>query len=332
MNLVFKGDLSNIPELQKKGLNLFELYVRHSREFTEKVSNIVAIHLPKALDDGRTLNLADQGERGKLSEEFLKKAVAFCRQNAIKKIIFHPPCVSLEEKRKSIQIMVQRLERVYDPAVVFCMENVGLWINRAHQKEPLFAEPDDFIQILTEAKFPLKMTFDVEHFLLTGIMKLFYEQYREELQDLNKGKKTFAEVKNKFERELLEYSQQNNLSEYCHSYLQNTLDRLKPHIEHFHVCGSDFEKYFFNEKSPLLIGEHLAVNFKGNSFGEKTEDRVDHSLWIKKLTDQDLDVVIEISSREGYSLINLLMESKRYLEELQKIIKINSELILKSRK
>ena len=315
MKIVYKGDPEKIKILSQQGFNDFELYVRNSQDLELNFKNVIALHFHYKLDDGRTINLADEGEIGELSEVMLKKAIECAKRNGVKKVVFHPPTVNLFKvsKEKAIKTMVQRLENVHDPDVLLCIENTCLWISQAHNNEPLFVEPEDYFKIINESKVPIGLTFDVEHFHVTAVMKLFYEQYRKDLLDVDLKKINYENVVKKFESSL-----QGNFQESCHQFVSQALEKLKPYINHVHVCGSDFNKYFFNPQSTLpLIGEHLPIYFSGKSYGHDVKDRIDHNIWIEKLKDTDLDIVMEISPKDGYDFIDLLYKSRIHLENLK---------------
>ncbi|MDP3734285.1 MAG: hypothetical protein Q8R37_03575 [Nanoarchaeota archaeon] len=317
MKLIFKGDADSIPTLEEAGFGPFELYVRNAQDLERNYHNIIALHFHYKLDDGRTINLADEGELGDKSEAMLRKAVECALRNKIKKVVFHPPYVDLTvvSKEKAIKTMVRRLERVHHPAVLLCIENVCLWISQAYTNEPLFVEPEDYFMILKEAKIPLGLTFDVEHFCATAVMKLFYFRYKDDIIAAAQNN-NYPLLKDKFELELRSCTAK-DLHNQCHSFLAEALEKLKPYINHVHVCGSDYANYFFNPltTSPL-IGEHLPIHFSGNSYGLDVKDRLDHKIWIEKLKDTNLDVVLEISPKEGYNFIDLLTKSKKNMEKM----------------
>lgn len=315
MRLAFKGDTEIITQLEKAGLEPFELYVRNSKDLEGSYNNFIALHFHYKLDDGRTINLADAGELGNKSEEMLRKSVGSAKRNGIKKVVFHPPSVDLTKisKKEAIKVMARRLERIHDHSVLLCIENVCLWISQSHTKEPLFVEPEDYFKIIKEAKMPLGLTFDIEHFCVTAVMKLFYDKYKCDLVKVNAGVIKYEEVVREFENGL-----RGDFQQQCHNYLSQALEKLKSYISHVHVCGSDFTKYFFNPQSTLpLIGEHLPINFSGKSYGYEVKDRIDHRIWIDHLKETDVDVVMEIGPKEGYNFIELLQSSKNYLESLK---------------
>jgi len=309
MKLIFKGDLDKV----RASTDLFELYVRNSKDLDETFNNVIALHFHYKLDDGRTINLADPGELGDLSEAMLKKAVECARRNKVKKIVFHPPYVDLTKtsKEEAIKIMARRLENVHHSEVLLCIENVCLWVCQAHINEPLFVEPDDYFKIVNETKVPLGLTIDIEHFCFTAIMKIFYAKYKNDLLEVNKGNLDYKEVETKFERELAEYIQNNDLHQICHNYVTEAINKLDQKISHLHICGSDFTQYFCNpvNYSPF-IGEHLPINFSGNLHGRYVEDKINHSLWINLLKEKNLDIVMEVPHHS-------MQDSKEYLLSLK---------------
>lgn len=317
MRLIFKGDADIISQLEKNGLGPFELYIRNSKDLEGSYNNVIAIHFHYKLDDGRTINLADFGELGDKSEAMLRKAVKCALRNNIKKVVFHPPYVDLTKmsKEEAIKTMVQRLQRVHHPSVLLCIENVCLWISQAYTNEPLFVEPEDYFMISREAKIPLGLTFDVEHFCVTAVMKLFYATYKEEIIAASRNGH-YQQLKEKFEQKLRSYTAK-DLHHQCHSFLKEALEKLKPSINHVHICGSDYTNYFFNPLTTApLIGEHLPIYFSGKLYGYNVKDRLDHHIWVEKLKDSDIDLVLEISPKQGYDFLELLNSSKHHLVKL----------------
>jgi len=319
MRFVFKGDPDIIPQLEEAGLGPFEVYIRDSRDLARNFDNVIAIHFHYKLDDGRKINLADEGELGDKSEEMLLRAVQSAKRNGIKKVVFHPPYVNLSKisKERAIAIMARRLERIHDPEVLLCIENVGLWITQAYTDEPIFVNPEDYFSIKKEVKIPLGLVFDVEHYCITSVMNLFYDKYKQPLLDVSNGVRLYQSVEQEFEKELEEYTNNNELHQHCHSFVENALEKLKEHINHFHICGSDFNKYFVNPIRSSLLGEHLPIKFTGRTYGHEVKDQLDHSLWVKQLKDTELDVVMEISPKEGHEFIELLRSGKNHLESLK---------------
>lgn len=319
MRLVFKGDADRIVQFKEAGFSPFELFIRNAQDFEREYKNVVAIHFLYKLEDGREINLADDGELGDKSEAMLQKAIQCAKRNSIPKVVFHTPKIDLTKKSKeeAITILARRLELIYDPAVLLCIENVCIWINQAYTHEPLFVYPEDYIRIIKEVKIPLGLTFDVEHFCITAVMKKFYQKYKSRILDVASEKMLQKEVEQQFEQELKDYTANNNLQEHCHAFINYALIKLKPYINHIHICGSDYNNYFFNPKTKSpVIGEHLPLGFHGKSHGLTVQDRIDHRLWIEHVKDTDVDIVLEVSPQEDYDFIQLLHNSKNHVENL----------------
>lgn len=319
MRLVFKGDADKLAQFTEAGFSPFELYIRKAQDFEREYKNVVAIHFLYKLEDGRTINLADDGELGDKSEAMLRRAVQCAKRNEIPKVVFHPPNIDLttRSKQEAIAVLARRLERVYDPTVLLCIENVCIWINQAYTNEPLFVNPEDYLAMIKEVKVPLGLTVDVEHFCITAVMKPFYQKYKSHILDVASGKRTQKEVEQQFELELKDYVSIHNLHEQCHSFMNDALTQLKPYIKHVHICGSDYNNYFFNPKTKSpVIGEHLPLGFQGKAHGSLVQDRIDHRLWIEQVKDSDIDVVLEVSPQEEDDFIQLLHQSKNHVENL----------------
>lgn len=322
MNILFKGDPDLIPKLIKEGFKSFELYIRNSQDYNCSFSNtnLQALHFHYKLDDGRAINLADNGEIGDLSEDMLKKAIACAKRNNIPRIVFHPPNVNLLKvnRQEAIQTMARRLKRAYDPEVQLCIENVALWINQLYTNQPLFVFPEEFFEISKEVKIPLGLTLDVEHFCITSVMKIFYDDYLEDFKKFNTGLTNFEDIRQRFEKQLKQYCQQNDMAQHCHNFIVQSFLKLINHANHIHACGSDFTQYFANSSTlwPTL-GEHLPLGFNGVVEGAEVKDKINHRKWLEIVQDKNLDVVLEVSPKGNYDFMESLKNSNEHLQLCQ---------------
>lgn len=322
MMLVFKGDLSVIPRFIEAGFGPFELYVRHSNDLNEQLKDFSAIHFSHKLDNGDPVNLADDGETGRLSEELLKKTIDSAKKNNINKVVVHPPSINVfnDDKKDIIQVFSRKLENVYDPGVILTIENLSFWINLIYIKQPIFTEPGEFFEIQRECDVPIKLTLDIEHLYETSVMKVFnnlYNEFESKFRMVNSGKLAHKEVINDFENRIKDQLKNRNIDAEVNASVLKAIDELKAQVTYIHFCGSDYTNYRFNPETDLpMLGEHLPPGFEGSIFGNIIKDRIDHALWYNKLKDIDADMLMEVSERKDYDLINWLKKSRAYVEGL----------------
>ena len=216
--------------------------------------------------------------------------------------------------------MSDRLEAEYDPNILFCIENVCLWINQAYTNEPLLVEAQDFIILRRIVQVPLGFVFDVEHFYVSTVMKFFYAELKEDFVRLQNGDVTYDEIRCKFERVLREYVSLGNtklIGDECSKVIKEAFVLLDPYIEYVHVCGSDYTCYFYNSKGGFpVVGEHLPLGYKGFVEHNAVEDQVEHREWISVLKHKEMDVVLEISAKEGYNFFEQVKKSAEFIESL----------------
>ncbi len=129
---------------------------------------IISIHLPnliKIKNKFRSLNFADNSIIGEKSEKKLKQVIDYAKRIKCKKVVVH---AGSSKNQNAYETVAKRLERVNDPEVLICIENVPLWYTIPFS---LTYNADTLLKLKNQTKIPLGIVLDIDHLYLTAYYK-----------------------------------------------------------------------------------------------------------------------------------------------------------------
>ena len=171
IKIAVKGDKGYLRVLEKAGFQYCELFIKRDdilNELPKTRMKIISIHLPnliKVENKFMMLNLADNSVIGEKSEKKLEQVIDYAKKVGCKKVVIH---IGSSKNQNAYETVAKRLERVNDPKVLICIENVTPWYTIPSS---LAYNADTLLKLKNQTKIPLGIVLDIEHLYLTAYYK-----------------------------------------------------------------------------------------------------------------------------------------------------------------
>ena len=313
--IVVKSGIKNLPLFQNTDFEYFEAYTGHDDDLRKLLNThmkMKVIHLASKISiKGRlhSFNLNDHGDVGAQSWNKLLEAVVFANNYGIGHIVVHVGFFNIDKEKKNdvIERIASRLNELDTGSVKICLENVPHWINLSFDNEPIISACQDmefFRSKCPSAGFVV----DVDHIAIDTVFNWFLAFHKSRCSDVSTIRENLGESL----FDLHKYPQF-HFSSLISQGISEYFDSITPDI--VHAVGSDYCNYFTPKALPL-IGEGLPLQYKGEINGYQVEDRIDHSLWIRKIRPSTI-VTVELLMREDYGYVDQIQRSIDIINRLQ---------------
>ncbi|MHA2244574.1 MAG: hypothetical protein ACXADY_06360 [Candidatus Hodarchaeales archaeon] len=335
--LGIKSDYYKISNL-RSDFSYFELYLTSMKELFHIQKNpdclIGSIHMPSYITvNGKLVkpNYVNRGELCRKSFQMLQILINQAEKLKIDYVVIHPGYANLieetlEEAQDRFCLNVKK-NLVIPSEIKILIENEPLWWNLSHDNYPIAVFPTEVVKLFDGLSNSFGFNLDIEHYLISSLYRDIHNNTMK-----NFMQKDYEQNQSQFiiqiEKRFNENTSQKNMETFWKDFSANLIASKRffsEFLTQIHVCGSDYCYYRSKSLDSLfpLIGEHLPINIEALVEGFHVKDQINHKRWLSCLKYyRNLRIVLEISNKKGYSLTDMLIKSKRYLEhEINKIIK-----------
>lgn len=322
---VGKGDFRLLPQFAEGDFPGYELYLP---EFDDKVYNclealpghikIISIHQPPSVRvDGQLhrSNMVNFGRIGEATVFSMKKIVELCHQRGIPQVVVHGAFYDCREReqQEAFSLFTSRLKSLSHPEVELLCENDALWGPDHYSIHSLLCTMENFLLLNKLMDGKIKITLDIEHFLITHYFTRFLGSITARDTDFYVGSEERGEL---LQKDFLSFHapQENVLKQTLYSSLGQFISFFNDQIEMVHLNGSDFHNFMFDAGKKLpLIGEHLPLGFDQGG----VKDRIDYGLLVVALQKlphhKNIPLVLEVWRKDPGEFIAEMRRSKQFL-------------------
>ncbi len=319
MDIAVKSGVEQLGLFGQESFPCYEAYLRSDEDLTALLKTnmkLVALHMPSTvmtLNGKVGVDFAEEGEVADACFTKLKELILFALAHNVPYIIIHLGFFnSLIEKREDVLARVaERFNMLFDTLgdlnVKLCVENVPRWTNICFEHEPLLSDVDHLIMFQKMCP-TIGVTLDVDHLAIDTVFGHFELGFRERYS--SESDKEIFRLKMQEEMMTKTRSSPMLFKQMVEQRLIDFLERMQP--DTVHAVGSDFCQYELVDGKLPLRGEALPLTFKGMIQNVGVEDRIDHAVWLSRLTTCKL-ITLELHLRLDYDYVEMMKENYEFV-------------------